>query len=94
MHYDFREDEAKNMFDERKTSLKNDDIRDNLEKFFKIKAETNAQRDAIVPLFGEEKWAEADAKIVAAIKAMGGVNPYNLDLYRMRMDSLGGQTNN
>lgn len=82
------------MFDQKKGSLKDATIKNELEKFFKIKAESNAQRDAIVPLFGEEKWAEADAKIVAAIKAMGGLNPYNLDLYRMRMDSLRGQPNN
>lgn len=82
------------MFDQRRASLKDASIRDDLDKYFKTKAESNAQRDAIVPLFGEEKWAEADVKIVAAIKAMGGVNAYNIDLYRMRMDSLRCQPNN
>ena len=82
------------MFDQRRAQLKDASIRDDLDKYFKTKAEANAQRDAIVPLFGEEKWAEADAKIVAAIKAMGGVNAYNIDLYRMRMDSLRCQPNN
>ncbi|KAL4504261.1 hypothetical protein ABPG72_021099 [Tetrahymena utriculariae] len=87
-YYDGQQEEAEEFFKTLKSQMKDQAIIQEITTFFTQKKKINNLIQQIFELFGSEQWEKANALVDQNPKELGGVNPNNLDLYRMKMNIL------